>query len=340
MLTTLVLLAVIAGFLLTTFVAWGLLLGVGLRLVGQSFTWRRAAVTGLLIGVIEIAGAVVLQGVGASGADASLPLLVLGMVVGVGGNVVPIHLMHRVSFVKAFLVWLVTLPSVVVPLAFSFGVVRPFILTPYKVSGNSMVPTLLTWHHTDTCPQCGGDCYYAHREEITQPYRDIPEIALCEQFHSTDVTYRQEQPAVPDRIVSAKFLTPRRWDVVTFAVPASDERTWVKRVVGLPGETVYIENGKLIVDNKPIELPPGLAGVYYEDPDFRVAGTSWVTKEKPAVLGEGEYLVLGDNSSRSLDARYWQQGVPGHPPYAVPKERISGVVTHIVWPPSRWRVFR
>ena len=65
----------------------------------------------------------------------------------------------------------------------------------------------------------------------------------------------------------------------------------------------------------------------------------WGCEDNAVVLGLDEYFVLGDFSARSKDSRLWQDGAPGHLPYAVPSDHIIGVVTQIYWPPERWRVF-
>jgi hypothetical protein len=59
-----------------------------------------------------------------------------------------------------------------------------------------------------------------------------------------------------------------------------------------------------------------------------------------ARLGEDEYFVLGDFSAMSKDSRLWGEGAPGHHPFAVPESHLRGVVTHIYWPPDRWRILR
>ena len=55
------------------------------------------------------------------------------------------------------------------------------------------------------------------------------------------------------------------------------------------------------------------------------------------MLADDEYFVLGDFTWRSVDSRFWEEGAVGHNPYAVPESHLHGVVTHIIWPPSRWR---
>ena len=65
-----------------------------------------------------------------------------------------------------------------------------------------------------------------------------------------------------------------------------------------------------------------------------------IVLSRPAKLGDDEYFVLGDFSPQAKDSRLWREGAPGHTPYAVPASHIRGVVTHIYWPPKRWRILR
>ncbi len=89
---------------------------------------------------------------------------------------------------------------------------------------------------------------------------------------------------------------PKRGDIVIFAFPDDETETYVKRVIGLPGETVVIEDGKIYIDGSAEPLKEE----YLKD-DWIVA-TGPYSFEVP----EGAYLVLGDNRNNSYDARYWE----------------------------------
>ncbi len=89
------------------------------------------------------------------------------------------------------------------------------------------------------------------------------------------------------------FTGPDRMDVVAFEVPGDDTKIYIKRIVGLPGETVQIRDGALYIDGR--ETPvPGLSGT------ISLAGLA----EEPVELGEDEYFVLGDNPETSEDSRF------------------------------------
>ncbi|CAN0366116.1 unnamed protein product, partial [Ectocarpus sp. 4 AP-2014] len=106
------------------------------------------------------------------------------------------------------------------------------------------------------------------------------------------------------------------------------------------GETITIAGGQVHADGKALTPPDHLKGLEYVTTLPGGLRAPWGTPESPAVLGEDEYFVLGDFSTRSLDARFWQQGAPGREPYALPASNLVGVTTHIYWPPDRWRCFR
>ena len=92
--------------------------------------------------------------------------------------------------------------------------------------------------------------------------------------------------------ISEKFKDPDRFDIVIFKSPDDESRLFIKRVIGLPGETVEIKDGKVYIDGKVQKK-----NIYTSDLDF--AGIA----EKKLTLGETEYFVLGDNSAGSDDSR-------------------------------------
>lgn len=91
------------------------------------------------------------------------------------------------------------------------------------------------------------------------------------------------------------FAEPERYDVVIFRYPVDETQNYIKRVIGLPGETVEIRGGKIYIDDADTPLEePYLPEQWVEDNDgyfFEVP--------------QDQYLVLGDNRNISEDARFW-----------------------------------
>jgi len=97
-----------------------------------------------------------------------------------------------------------------------------------------------------------------------------------------------------------------RGHVVVFKFPEDPTRDFIKRVIGLPGETIEIRNKQVFVDGKPLEEPYAHfieAPLRPDDPEYGHGDQrgSWGPEKVP----EGELLVLGDNRDNSRDSRYW-----------------------------------
>ena len=91
------------------------------------------------------------------------------------------------------------------------------------------------------------------------------------------------------------FREPDRFDVVIFRYPVDETQNFIKRIIGLPGETVEIREGSIYIDGSDQPLDePYLPEKWVEDNDGYVF-------EVP----DGCYLMLGDNRNISLDARFW-----------------------------------
>ena len=112
---------------------------------------------------------------------------------------------------------------------------------------------------------------------------------------------------IGDHILVNKFIyrfrDPMRGDVVVFKYPVDEHRDFIKRVIGLPGETIFIKDRQIFVNCQPpaptcqpIKDPWG----YYED-RMGVGGEVYGPKEVPP----SSYFVMGDNRNNSQDSRYW-----------------------------------
>ncbi len=112
---------------------------------------------------------------------------------------------------------------------------------------------------------------------------------------------------------------PERGDIIFFYFPDDESQKYVKRIIGLPGETVSILNGKIYIDNSDVPL---------DEPYLK---EEWTVKTGPYVfhVPDGCYFVLGDNRNNSADARVWFN------PY-VAKEKIIGKALWVYFPFDRW----
>ncbi|HBE09087.1 MAG TPA: signal peptidase I [Lachnospiraceae bacterium] len=95
--------------------------------------------------------------------------------------------------------------------------------------------------------------------------------------------------------ISYRFTDPKRFDVIIFPPRNNDEKIYIKRIIGLPGETVQIdEKGNIFIDGKLLEEDYGLEII--ESSRRGVASS-------PVILGHNEYFVMGDNRNNSMDSR-------------------------------------
>lgn len=113
---------------------------------------------------------------------------------------------------------------------------------------------------------------------------------------------------------------PARGDVVVLAPPPSVSTTdeFIKRIIGLPGETVMVKNGKVYINDKILKEP------YLADTLFTTDG-SFLTDSREYKVPDGQYFVMGDNRANSSDSRYWGP---------ITKSEITGRAWIVYWPPT------
>ena len=93
--------------------------------------------------------------------------------------------------------------------------------------------------------------------------------------------------------LSYRFSEPQRFDIIVFPFRYAEKTYYIKRIIGLPGETIYIDgNGTIFIDGE--ELKENYGKEVIKDP-----GRAY----EPITLGEDEYFVLGDNRNNSSDSR-------------------------------------
>lgn len=129
---------------------------------------------------------------------------------------------------------------------------------------------------------------------------------------SMNPTLNDQDNLIVDKL-SYRFRDPERFDIIVFRY--QDDRYFIKRVIGLPGETVQIIDGYVYINGKRLEQDR------YGNELMTHAGRA----VEPIVIGENEYFVLGDNRNGSKDSRLDEVGNVG-------KEKIEGRAWIRVWP--------
>ena len=187
------------------------------------------------------------------------------------------------------------------PVILAVFVVRSFVVEPFKIPSGSMVPTLLV-----------GDFILVNKYE-----------------------YGLRLPIVNTKVTDGKPLS--RGDVVVFRYPKDESVDYIKRVIGLPGDTVAYEDKKLTINGKPVPETPlpdyfdderiGYAKQFEEDLDGRKNRILNNPAVPPFIVGAedfpyrdnckydargvtckvppGNYFMMGDNRDNSADSRYW-----------------------------------
>ncbi|MBD0317159.1 MAG: signal peptidase I [Thermoleophilia bacterium] len=160
---------------------------------------------------------------------------------------------------------------------------------------------------------------------VVNPYR-IPSSSMEPTLHCAEPGPGCEA-RFSDRVLANRFIyhfkDPERGDIIVFDVPEtgirrcrlSGSETFVKRVVGLPGETIEGRSGRVLVDGKPLDEP-------YLDQLARDGITPFARRRIP----DDEYFMMGDNRGQSCDSREWGP---------VPRAKIIGEVFAVYWPPQR-----
>ena len=115
---------------------------------------------------------------------------------------------------------------------------------------------------------------------------------------SMETTLHNGDNLIVDKL-SYRFRDPKRYDIIVFPYKYEENTYYIKRIIGMPGETLQIKDGYVYIDGE--QLTSDIYGnELIEDPQ---------TAEDPVTLGEDEYFVMGDNRNHSMDSRDPSVGV-------------------------------
>jgi signal peptidase I len=145
--------------------------------------------------------------------------------------------------------------------------VRTFVVQAFKIPTGSMEPNLLVGDHL-----------------------------LVNKFVFAPATSGFERMVLPMREI-------RRGDVVVFKFPEEPERDFIKRVIGLPGDTIEVRNRQVLINGSPIEEP--YAHYLFPVGDDEAGGFDVRARYGPVTVPADHYFMMGDNRDNSQDSRYW-----------------------------------
>lgn len=145
-------------------------------------------------------------------------------------------------------------------------VIRAFVVQAFKIPSGSMKPTLLIGDHI-----------------------------LVNKF-----IYGIKIPILEKEVVH--FGEPKRQDIVVFRYPVDPSKDFIKRVIGLPGDTVRIQDKKVYVNDQLLEEPYAV----FSDKRILPAGVSPRDNMGPIEVPANSLFVMGDNRDESYDSRFWK----------------------------------
>ena len=118
-------------------------------------------------------------------------------------------------------------------------------------------------------------------------------------------------------LISLRFSDPKQGEVIVFKSPTDAEKDYIKRVIGVPGDTVEVRNGQIFVNGNLLDESP------YLDSSVKTFGGAFLKEGVAVTVPDGQYFVMGDNRLYSSDSREWG---------FVSKEAIIGRSFLVYWP--------
>ena len=138
---------------------------------------------------------------------------------------------------------------------------------------------------------------------------------------SMNATLEDGDNLIVDKI-SYRFTDPDRFDIIVFPYQYQEKTYYIKRIIGMPGETVQVKDGEIYINGEVLEESYGKEVMKYAG----VAGD-------PITLGEDEYFVLGDNRNNSSDSRDPSVG-------NIKEDQIIGKAFIRIWPLNKFGILR
>ncbi len=139
--------------------------------------------------------------------------------------------------------------------------------------------------------------------------------------HSMDPNF-QNGEYVLTNLIQMRLSSLKRGDIVVFNSPVDKEKDYIKRIIGLPGDTVKIDNGEVFVNGTQLSQS-------FLPSNVRTAAGDFLGEGQEVIVPESSYFVMGDNRGASSDSRQWG---------FVKKDEVIGKSFLVYWPLNRLRV--
>ncbi len=136
--------------------------------------------------------------------------------------------------------------------------------------------------------------------------------------NSMNPNFLDQEYILTDKI-GYRFHDPQREDVIIFTSPQDPDYEYIKRIIGLPGETIKIERGEVFINGQKLAEA-------YLPASFQTLSGHFLKEGQTYTISEGQYFVFGDNRNHSSDSREWGP---------VEREKIIGRAWFRYWPLSK-----
>lgn len=126
-------------------------------------------------------------------------------------------------------------------------------------------------------------------------------------------------------IIGLKFQEPKLGDVIVFKAPPDPEKAFIKRVIGIPGDTLMLKNGSVYLNGTLLDESAYLKSTVKTNPG------AFLKEDEQLKVPPGEYFVMGDNRPFSSDSREWG---------FVKQDAITGFSFFVYWPPQEAKLIK
>jgi len=133
----------------------------------------------------------------------------------------------------------------------------------------------------------------------------------------------KNQEYILTNLITLHFNELKHGDVIVFKAPSDNNKDFIKRVIGLPGDSLFIKEGLVYVNGKKLDESAYLAN------DVKTYGGSFLKEDQSVTVPQGAYLVMGDNRPFSSDSREW--GFLQH-------DAVIGKSFYVYWPLTTMRI--